>query len=270
MTLESIHKSKRFASAACLAALFLSTALHGQGGRSTTEFVLYGAYEVKVNGQVAAQAQVYRSRRPAVFLLSGLAQPLLIHPIKRKVEALSLSLSDQEGRVILPSGYRSEDLGAFSVDSSGGVKFKYKEEEVFLKKGGDLLGIHQAADLLRYDPNYGWKASAYRPEAPLVEQLKKTSAAVEVTVFFGSWCQYCQEYVPRTLQLEKELAGSRVKFRYFGLPNGDFSQIPEAVQNGIQRVPTSIVKIDGREVGRIINDESKNPERKLSRVLRGK
>ena len=46
--------------------------------------------------------------------------------------------------------------------------------------------------------------------------------------------------MPLLLKVEQELAGSKIRFDYYGLPSG-FGKEPEAVKYGIGGVPTAIL-----------------------------
>jgi thiol-disulfide isomerase/thioredoxin len=89
---------------------------------------------------------------------------------------------------------------------------------------------------------------------------------VKITVFFGSWCPHCQQKVPIAMRLARELAGSKVKFDFYGLPHG-FSNDAQAQRYGVKAVPTGIVYVNGKEVGRISGDGWESPEATLRNLV---
>jgi hypothetical protein len=74
--------------------------------------------------------------------------------------------------------------------------------------------------------------------------------------------------VPNAVRVAEELAGSKVRFQFYGLPHG-FSGEPEATKYGITGVPTAIVFIDGKEAGRIEGTRWLQPEVAIRDILKG-
>ena len=59
-----------------------------------------------------------------------------------------------------------------------------------------------------------------------------------------------------------------LKVEYYGLPQGQgFSQDPEVRKYGITQVPTGVVLLDGREIGRISGSQWRSPENRISELL---
>jgi hypothetical protein len=58
-----------------------------------------------------------------------------------------------------------------------------------------------------------------------------------------------------------------VQFEYFGLPRD--LKAPEAQRLKVKAVPTGIVYVNGKEVGRISGDGWKTPEATLAKIVAG-
>ncbi len=117
-----------------------------------------------------------------------------------------------------------------------------------------------------YSADYVRAAAAYSPSRPILERLRSESRAVTVEVYFGSWCPFCQQVLPRIMRVGEELAGSNIRVDYYGLPRG-FGSDPKASALKITGVPTGVVFIGGREAGRITGNAWKIPELSLNKIL---
>ena len=91
---------------------------------------------------------------------------------------------------------------------------------------------------------------------------------MRVQIFFGSWCPHCTTYVPHVIKVEEQLKGSKIQFVYYGLPQGNaMSKDPEAKRLDVDQVPTGVVFVGGKEVGRIKGDGWRHPEATLKNML---
>ncbi len=111
-------------------------------------------------------------------------------------------------------------------------------------------------------------ATAYTPSIPVLAKLRSQTEDVQVLVFFGSWCSACKQMVPRIMKVDEQLDGSKVQIDYYGLPQGRaFSADTKASAMGIKSVPTGVVFLNGREIGRINGNGWKIPELAINNVL---
>ena len=121
-----------------------------------------------------------------------------------------------------------------------------------------------------YSREYREGAASYAFSQPVVKQLQAESRPVEVKVFFGTWCPHCQTVLPRVLRVAEELTGSKVRLSFYGLPQGaGFKADPEAQRFDIESVPTGVVLVEGREVGRISGSGWKIPELAIKNAITG-
>ena len=68
------------------------------------------------------------------------------------------------------------------------------------------------------------------------------------------------------MRIARELAGSKVKIDFYGLPHG-FSNDAQAQRFNVKSVPTGIVFMNGKEVGRISADGWAAPEATLAKLV---
>lgn len=235
-----------------------------QGFEPTGKFVL------ELDGQ-PAQAKIYLSDRAGAYLVMGpaMSSPLLINARGGTLESVSLLkvAPQDDGTIDLLADASFETLGRFRVDADK-VRFDYKGQSAVLKQKPSLLGGQKAQALIEHDPGYGLVADRYQPAAGDVQALRAEARDVKVAVYFGSWCPVCGRLVPNLIRLERELDGSAVGFRYHGLPK-PMSDDPVTQELDIHGVPTAIVYVGGREVGRMQGRELMTPESSLRKMLAG-
>jgi thiol-disulfide isomerase/thioredoxin len=235
------------------------------------DFQRTGDYVLVVNGK-PAPAEIYQSQRAAALLVisSSFPSPVLLSPGMGAAQTVNLMKIDKK-----PDG--SIDLLSDAVLAPQGA-IDLQDEEVHFKADGisaalvptpPLLGLHRVAEVTAHNPEYLPRTAAYQPNPQAVAALKKERRPVVVRIFYGSWCPHCREMVPHAIKLEQLLKGSPIQFQYFGLPPR-FGTDPPAVQNRIKAVPTGIVYINGKEIGRITNTTWTAPENTLVAILAGK
>lgn len=228
-----------------------------------------GDFQIKIGGEVIHDAQIYRGARPPAFLIltPALPAPTLLTPGQGGVRTLNLMklAKRPDGTLDVLPGATLAPQGSFRMDGQA-VIFDVEGKEVRLEEKPPLLGLHEAQDLLSYSANYEKGAASYTPDAGTVGALKDEAKPVRVRIFFGSWCPMCSRTVPHILRVADELKGSKIDFEFYGLPHG-FGDEPEAHKNGVTAIPTGIVYIDGKEIGRIQGNDWMRPEQALKDLL---
>jgi thiol-disulfide isomerase/thioredoxin len=109
------------------------------------------------------------------------------------------------------------------------------------------------------------------PDADPAKALAAVEPGAEVTVFLGTWCGDSRREVPR-LWRALDTAGGAVPFKisYIAVDRQKKEPAGAAVENGIRYVPTFIVRRDGHEVGRIVEEAPHGIEHDLLDLLTGK
>lgn len=117
-----------------------------------------------------------------------------------------------------------------------------------------LLGL-ATKQVIIHDSSFSWYArnqKGYEPSADIIKAIARVQDSVSFVVFAGTWCDDSQFILPRFFSL-LELAGvndSRVRFyavdRNKKTPDGS----ADAFQ--VERVPTMILFLSGKEIGRVV------------------
>lgn len=246
------------------------TAQKPQGDVELMGFELIGDYTLLVDGEESTDAQIHRSQRAggAILVVDGsLGSAFLLSPRSLQVDSVPMAdlKKNSDGTVDIPSTAKLSREGVFELTSEA-VVFELGGRNLRLQDRAPLLGLRTGDDVLAFSPEYPRAAAAYKPSSPIVRRLRESSQPARVRVFFGTWCAYCKQAVPKVLRLGQELEGSLIKFEYYGLPRG-FSHEPEASRMKIESVPTAVIFVGDKEADRISGRDWRIPELFLTDVL---
>lgn len=255
---------------ALLAAAALPLAAQG-GGASAPGFHRIDDYVLVLDGKPVKSAQMFQSEQPPAILImsSSLPSPVVLRPPTKTVETVSLMkvAKQADGTVKLLPGSTLAQQGVFTY-GNGEVAFLVDGRKAVLREKPSLLGPQTSAAIRAYSPSYGEGARVYQPDKASVATLKKAAAPVTVRVFFGSWCPHCQQSLPKLFRVEDELKGTKVRFEYFGVPKKGMANVPEFKKLALDGVPSGVVYVNGREVGRILGGNAwETPEVTLSSIV---
>lgn len=235
------------------------------------DFQRTGDYVLVINGK-QVPAEIYQSQRAAAMLVmsSSFLSPVLLSPGLGVAQTVNLMKVQKkpDGSVDLLSDAVLSTQGALDVQDEG-VRFKADGISAALVTTPPLLGLRRADEVTAHNPEYLPRAASYTPNPQAVAALKKEPRPVTVRVFYGSWCPHCREIVPHVIKLEQLLRGAKIRFEYFGLPP-NFGKEQPAIQNNIKAVPTGIVYLGGKEIGRVADNAWTSPESALAAILSGK
>lgn len=236
-------------------------------------FELSGDFVLLVDGKDQPKAEIYFSETARAFVLitPDFPSPILITASTQSVDTIDLMkvAKQPSGTIDLLADAVLQPAGKYVVDGPN-ISFPYSNRQLRMSPRPYLLGKHTGAELLAHNPAYVRKANAYTPDAAIMKRLKAQKEPVRILTFFGSWCPHCSAHVPLLLKVEQGLAGGKIQFDYLGMPKGpEFGEVPEAKQYKIDGVPTSILFIGGKEIGRIPNSQWSNPEVALDLQLNG-
>lgn len=233
------------------------------------DFEPVGSFALSVDGAAVPKAEIYQSERASAILVmtSKLGSPVMVNLRSRQVEEVSLmSLAKRpDGTIDILADAPIQPVGTFAVQDDG-ITFSYGGKQVALSTRESLTGEQSAAALLEYDPSYARGADSYEPNSNLVAELEKRSEPIRVQVFFNSKCGVCKEMVPRIIKLERTLDAENIEFDYYGVPDS-YSGDDEMERKDVSGVPTGIVYVNGREVGRIVGGQWRIPELAIKNLL---
>jgi len=236
-----------------------------QGLQPTGDFIF------ELGGEEVENAEIFHSERAVAYLIiaPALRSPLLVSPRTGAVESVQLmKISRQaDGSVDLLADASFGRVGPFRIDGES-VVFEIDGETAKLKPRPWLLGEQSTESVKSSNPDYARRAAGYKLNQAAIEALQTEERDVRVRVFFGSWCPFCKQHVPFIVRVAEELSDSNITFDYYGLPR-PFDGDVEAKRADVHSVPTGIVYVDGKEVGRLNGRDWQSPEAALNRLLRG-
>jgi thiol-disulfide isomerase/thioredoxin len=226
-------------------------------------------YVLEVAGAPSPEAQILLAERLPGFLImapeldaavvilprTGMAQSVAPESVKRQ----------PDGSFALLASATLVNEGRFQV-SGREVSFSVAGTAVTLKEKPYLLGLQTVPALEDYSSGYLQREHEYSPYTSVLEELRTFPNEVRVRVFFGSWCTYCAQFVPRMMRVARELRGSKIQIEFYGLPN-PATQDPVVNELQIDGVPTGLLYVDGEEVGRIRGNMWQSPETALKVLL---
>ncbi len=236
-------------------------------------FELSGDFVLAIDGKEQPKAEIYfsESARAYVLIAAEFPSPILVSAPTQSVDTIDLmKVSKQPNGVIdLLADAVFEPAGKYKVEGPN-IEFTYSGKKLRVSPRPYLIGKHTGQELLAYNPSYERKARNYTPDAGIMKRLKERKEPVRILTFFGSWCPHCSTHVPLLLKVEQGLAGGRFQFEYVGMPKGAaFGDVPEAKQYKVTGVPTAILFVGDKEIGRIPNAQWANPEVALDLQLNG-
>lgn len=264
-------KHKLFQILAVLTLVTLGAPLVAQP--AMTGFVPIDKFTFAVGGVEDPEAEIFQSQSAGAYLVVTklVESPILIQARSADVATVNLMKVDRQsdGNLSVLADAALASLGKFTIAGEG-ISFSIAGDKAELRNKPWLLGEQDLAGMRAYSREYRDGAEAYQTSAPVLRQLQAESRPVEVRVFFGTWCPSCQQVLPRVLRVAQELEGSKVQLSFYGLPRGPgFSADPEVKKLDIDSVPTGVVFVDGREVGRISGSGWKIPELAIKNAIQG-
>jgi hypothetical protein len=127
-----------------------------------------------------------------------------------------------------------------------------------------LLGRVGPEAILSISPEWRTNREAYEPAEADIRVIASTPVKARLDVYFGSWCSDSRREVPRFLRILDRASPARLKVRYYGLDRTKKEPARLVRRGAIERVPTFILRADGREVGRIVETPQTTLENDLA------
>ena len=274
--------------AACLtvagaAILILATPVHGQETTLPGEApravagipvalpfdVLYD-YEVFLDDEPLADAACYNNpRQPGLLIVSEqLGGAYFARTADRKIVAVrpgKIQTSEERALLVVPDGL-GETITGFAQQGAS-MEFNLEGRKVRVQARPPLLGQKTLGEVLEASPAYRQIMSLYEPDAGALGFLKQFPGAVDVEVYFGSWCQTCKHFLPQFIRTISDCGNPKIHVTFIGLPR-QFADEEKVKQRQIEGVPCVIVLKEGREVGRITGPPMLSYEKDLGELLR--
>lgn len=229
-------------------------------------------WQVAVDGKISERGEIWAAQKAGnamIFDVPELAEVVLLQPRQKTIEAIARDAwflqPDGTGAVAAEAAPRNEGTFDFANDQ---VSFTFAGKKIELREAPYQLGNKSASELLASNAHYRFASARYRPSEPILRTLAGTSKKVEVKVFFGTWCPACSQVLPKIFSVAQGLEGSGFTFSFYGLPKGEgFSSDPEAKKYSIRGVPTAVLLVEGKEVGRVDGGSWRIPELGIQNTL---
>lgn len=233
-------------------------------------FELIDDYRLMGSDDRPVKASIYSSSATKAILIvpQDISTPrVILWPRSRTVESLHLMKVQTR-----PGGFaevKKDPVAGrhdpFSVNGTK-VRFQIDDRGFYLEPKPPLVGLFDAAGMLERSAVYSNRSESYQADQEKLEELGGLDSDVRVRVYFGTWCPACGQMVPRILRVAEGVGESSLKFEFYGLPRS-FSGDLEAKRDAVKSVPTGIVFVDGKEVGRIAGNDWRKPEQALLELL---
>lgn len=211
-------------------------------------------YRLEIDGVVSTGARLFSaSGRPSLLIIAPeMKQPLVIQIDGREVyktQAAEIAPGPVPTQVLLADSAIQGPADPFTRDGDAVVFFQ-QGRKVRIAPRPPIIGPVTTEELLRQLPIYRKGMDEYAAAPSDTIYLKTYKKAVEVRVFFGTWCPHCRVLVPMFLKAMEETANPNIRVSLVGMPMPPFGDYPAAKENKIEGVPTFVVFSEGKEVGR--------------------
>jgi hypothetical protein len=202
----------------------------------------------------ARPAEIYASESTGIgILVSPAFKQVLMFNTGQLLSLDSAQLVHRDdGSVELRPGAAPVIVGPLEFPAGGEVRFTTEGHQARLVPQPPLLGLRRADEVSAHNPEYLPRARTYHPDPQAIAALRQERRAVTVRVYYGSWCSHCRKLVPNGLRVEEALQASAIHFEYFGV--GKPQEVPPGPTSQAPEIPTAVVLVAGREVGRIVGD----------------
>ena len=225
-------------------------------------------FEVLLGDKPVPQAVCYNTGGVAgmLILVPEIGRPLFARMADRKVLAVNPAGVRAEGEslVVAPSAY-GEPVADWLTDE-GSSRFTLAKKEWTVRERPIARGRLSLPDVLDSSPGFRAPMLAYTPDEESVKFLASYPRPVELRVFFGSWCHVCEQALPGLMRVLADAKNKNLHPVFMGMPR-EFKAEPTAVSAHVAKLPTLIVSVQGREVGRIEGRPSDSWEKDLWRML---
>lgn len=131
----------------------------------------------------------------------------------------------------------------------------------------NLIGELTIEEILENFPEWQIKADSYTPSPEIITKLKSIDYEVKIEVFLGTWCPDSKEHVSSFFKVMKLLENPHLFISYIGLPREKESRKNYIQGKNIIKIPTFIISVNNKEIGRIIETPSKSVEEDILSIL---
>ena len=130
-----------------------------------------------------------------------------------------------------------------------------------------LLGRTRPAAILDITPEWQRGYEEYRPAPADLAIIRSAPAGSLLMVYFGSWCSDSRIGMPHVLKILDEAHAPHLKARYVGVDRAKREPAGRLEGVGLELVPTFVLSVDGREIGRIVETPKTTLEHDLALLI---
>ncbi|MEN6560623.1 MAG: hypothetical protein ABFD52_07605 [Acidobacteriota bacterium] len=133
--------------------------------------------------------------------------------------------------------------------------------------GQEIVGPAGREAILERCPAWQDVVAAYQPDPEALDKLRGLAREVRVEVYFGSWCPDSKDHVSAFFKVLDLADTPLLQAVYVGVPEAGDKRAPYVRERKIEKLPTFVVLVDGREAGRIVEAPNKSVEADLVKIL---
>lgn len=108
----------------------------------------------------------------------------------------------------------------------------------------------------------------YKPDLDIVKYLKQFAGKYQVTVVMGTWCSDSRREVPRFFKVMNMVGYSPNTIKIICVDSDKVAGELDISGLKLEKVPTFIVTISGKEIGRIVETPEKTIETDLYNIIK--
>lgn len=132
----------------------------------------------------------------------------------------------------------------------------------------ERLGPLTKEQIFEARPAWQAAAAAYSPDPASLEALRSLSREVTIEVFLGTWCSDSEKHVPALFKVLEMADTPLLRAVFVAVPEDRGHRAPYFHGLTIEKIPTFVVTVDGRETGRIVENPKVSVEADLVAILR--
>lgn len=138
---------------------------------------------------------------------------------------------------------------------------------ISLRSQTEMVGELNREDILKNCPDWQEVVASYFPKADVVDKIKAVNREIQIEIYLGTWCSDSKAHVSAYFKMLDLVDNPLIQTTYIGLPRDKQARLPYIQGKDIQRLPTFIVSMDGKEKGRIIETPAKSVEEDLLEII---
>jgi hypothetical protein len=114
-----------------------------------------------------------------------------------------------------------------------------------------------------------WHAGedAYSPDPADVRSIAALPGPAVLEVYFGSWCSDSRREIPRLLAILEAAGPLPLKTRFYGIDRAKKEPARLVARIDLERVPTLVIRVEGEEIGRIVERPQTTLEHDLALII---